>query len=137
MPQNAVHKPAFRHFMARERNRYSCNRFPNCQCAQLDVQFLCQSKVEEFRSIDLLVAQNFSRLSRALRAANADHNSITENTDNVLDRAIANVMGTEAAIAGVELLSGASIVVDFPSMPFTMTLPQRFTLLLRLQAHMR
>jgi Methionine gamma-lyase len=69
------------------------------------------------------VAQNFSRLSCALRAVNADHSAVTAKTVHVLDGVIANVMGMEAAVSGVQLLSGACIVAGFPgsAVPLTIT----------------
>ena len=74
--------------------------------------FLPQNKTlnlkigHDFRDIDLLVAQNLSRLTRSFRAHNVDHSAISHSTEQVLDNITADIMGTEAAITTVQLLSG-------------------------------
>lgn len=82
-------------------------------------------KGNDFRDIDFLVAQNLSRLTRSFREMNVDNSTFSQNTEQVLDDVTADIMGTEAAISRVQLLSGREALAAYL---WPVLLPHRLSL---------
>jgi cystathionine beta-lyase family protein involved in aluminum resistance len=78
----------------------------------VDVVEACNHDLQaEFVYVDQLVCENMSRVQRAFRTANIGrstlHGSSGATMWQALDKATARIMGTEAAIMRLSILSGA------------------------------